>query len=228
MALTLRSRVELDLDRIATERGLVELAEVDRLQGIYHDFIAELAAGRGPKEQARILERLSARLLEGFGDGRASVVEGSARPLGAGEREAAIRAEIEAHEPACPVHRKGLGAVCRCRDLRGEFRRRRRRRSRRPMVRESAEAKARRYLLEGRLQVERVDEGTIRARCRGGGAVYELGFDDIGAWEPEGCWWCSCPAFGRCAHLVALQLVTVRPPPPSPPRRRRERSGVGS
>ena len=65
--------------------------------------------------------------------------------------------------------------------------------------RENAEAKGR----EGRLLIERVDEGGIRASCRGGGQVYQLGFED-------GAWFCSCPALGRCAHLVALQAVTVR------------------
>ncbi len=70
------------------------------------------------------------------------------------------------------------------------------------MTRESVEAKGRRYLVEGRLVVEHVAGDEIRARCRGGGAVYELGFSG-------GEWWCGCPARGRCAHLVALGLVTV-------------------
>src|SRR5687768_7537420 len=73
-------------------------------------------------------------------------------------------------------------------------------------MRESAEQKGRRYLLEGRLVIERVDERGVRARCRGGGAVYELGFDGSD-------WFCSCPALTRCAHLIALQTVTVRYPP---------------
>lgn len=68
--------------------------------------------------------------------------------------------------------------------------------------RESAEVKGRRYLIEGRLVIKHVSEDAIRARCRGGGAVYELGLD-------RGEWFCSCPALGRCSHLVALQLVTV-------------------
>ena len=28
---------------------------------------------------------------------------------------------------------------------------------------------------------------------------------------PESGWTCSCPALGRCAHVLALQAVTVRP-----------------
>jgi uncharacterized Zn finger protein len=74
---------------------------------------------------------------------------------------------------------------------------------------ENAEAKGRRYLLEGRLTIDRIDEKQVRARCRGGGAEYSAGHGDVG--EGELAWYCSCPALGRCAHLVALQLVTVRP-----------------
>lgn len=77
------------------------------------------------------------------------------------------------------------------------------------MARESIEAKGRRYLLEGRLVVTAVDESIVRAACRGAGAVYDVGFDGE-------AWGCSCPAVGRCAHLVALQLVTVRDPVDDP------------
>jgi|GEM_PF-2676860 len=70
-------------------------------------------------------------------------------------------------------------------------------------MRESVEQKGRRYLVEGRLVVDLVAGDEIRARCRGGGAVYELGLFNGGEW------WCGCPARGRCAHLVALGLVTV-------------------
>ena len=74
------------------------------------------------------------------------------------------------------------------------------------MPRENAEAKGRRYLVEGRLVVERVAGDTIRAHCRGGGAVYKLGLE-------RGEWFCSCPALGLCSHLVALQLVTEKATP---------------
>lgn len=69
-------------------------------------------------------------------------------------------------------------------------------------MRESAEAKGRRYLAEGRLLVERVVGNHVVATCRGGGAVYRLGFDPA---RRE--WRCTCPARSRCAHLIALQLV---------------------
>ncbi len=74
--------------------------------------------------------------------------------------------------------------------------------------------KGRRYLGEGRLVVEYVAGGVVRARCRGGGAEYRLGRDARG-------WWCSCPTRGRCAHQVALQLVTA-PAEPEPPVARAE------
>lgn len=71
------------------------------------------------------------------------------------------------------------------------------------MSRESADEKGRRYLTEGRLTLEHVDAGFVHATCRGGGAVYVLG------WNGD-AWWCGCAARGRCSHLVALQLVVVR------------------
>ena len=73
------------------------------------------------------------------------------------------------------------------------------------MSRENAEAKATRYLAEGRLIVRELDEhgGTCSADCRGDGAIYALGRDEGGRW------YCACPARGRCAHLVALQLVVA-------------------
>lgn len=64
--------------------------------------------------------------------------------------------------------------------------------------------KGRRYLTEGRLTVRLVDEraGLVQAQCRGDGALWALGHDSRG-------WWCSCPARGRCSHLVALGLVVT-------------------
>lgn len=73
------------------------------------------------------------------------------------------------------------------------------------MARENADAKGRRYLLEGRLYVRLASPERIRAMCRGDGEVYRLGYE-----EAEG-WWCSCPAVRRCSHLIALKLVSVRP-----------------
>lgn len=68
--------------------------------------------------------------------------------------------------------------------------------------------KSRRLLIEGRLTVEKVDinHGMVYATCKGdSGSVYQLG------WDPNALEWrCSCPARSTCAHLRALQLVTVR------------------
>jgi len=70
-------------------------------------------------------------------------------------------------------------------------------------MRENARAKGLRYLVEHRLTVLRVDRERVEAECRGGGAVYRLGWQD-------GIWRCNCPALGRCSHLHALLAVTVR------------------
>jgi uncharacterized Zn finger protein len=62
-----------------------------------------------------------------------------------------------------------------------------------------------RYLVEGRLLVEHVDEHSVSAQCRGSsGAVYRLGFK-------PGEWYCSCPVRGACSHKYALWSVVVRP-----------------
>jgi len=73
------------------------------------------------------------------------------------------------------------------------------------MTRETVQAKASRYLAEGRLIVTAVDGDHVTAACRGNGEVYQLGH------EPGRGWWCSCSArTDACAHLTALRLVTVR------------------
>jgi hypothetical protein len=43
-------------------------------------------------------------------------------------------------------------------------------------VRESAEAKGRRYITEGRLLLRAVDPSEIVASCRGNGAIYRVGY----------------------------------------------------
>jgi len=77
------------------------------------------------------------------------------------------------------------------------------------MTRENVEEKGRRLLTEGRLIVERVDAkatNLVVATCRGdSGEVYQLGYD-----PRANEWRCTCEARGRCSHLVALQLVTVK------------------
>lgn len=71
------------------------------------------------------------------------------------------------------------------------------------MTREGAREKGLRYLAEGRLVVEVVKGDLVQARCRGAGEIYPLG------WNVRSGWWCDCPARGPCAHLHALQSVTV-------------------
>jgi uncharacterized Zn finger protein len=72
-------------------------------------------------------------------------------------------------------------------------------------MRENAASKGRRLLVEGRLQVRLAGPAGIQALCRGdSGETYRVEYE-------RGGWSCNCPAFGRCSHLIALQLVTVRP-----------------
>ena len=68
-------------------------------------------------------------------------------------------------------------------------------------MRESAEAKSRRYLCEGRLVVEQVQPGMVRATCRGDGHRWHQAFD-------AGQWSCTCPCrTDQCSHLKALRAV---------------------
>lgn len=73
-------------------------------------------------------------------------------------------------------------------------------------ARESIDAKAARYLREGRLTVVHRGGDLVVATCDGAnGSVYKLGYDPA----RPGYWHCSCPAAGRCSHTTALMLVVV-------------------
>lgn len=73
------------------------------------------------------------------------------------------------------------------------------------MPRETAFDRGRRMILEGRLVIDRVNDREVRAHIRGdSGEVHEVGYT-------RGGFHCSCPCRGRCGHLVALMLVTLRP-----------------
>jgi uncharacterized Zn finger protein len=72
------------------------------------------------------------------------------------------------------------------------------------MPRENAEAKGRRYLVEGRVYVQQVNGHHVLARVRGSGEMHTVTGD---AWG----WRCTCPARGTCSHLVAVQLIAVKP-----------------
>lgn len=70
-------------------------------------------------------------------------------------------------------------------------------------MRETATAKASRYLCEGRLIIASVIPGMVDAKARGEGALYSLGYRD-------GTWWCACPARSdQCSHLRALRRVVA-------------------
>ena len=84
------------------------------------------------------------------------------------------------------------------------------------------EEKARRYLATGRVTVIEVSPETVQADVVGtGDRPYGV------SWSGQRGWRCSCPAYGRCAHEVAVGMVTspggrdveARPTsmPPMPP-----------
>jgi uncharacterized Zn finger protein len=70
------------------------------------------------------------------------------------------------------------------------------------MIRENAEVKGRRYLVEGRLVLDRVSDRVVHARVRGDGAVWDVTFQN-------GRWVCTCPARSKCSHLIATGLVVA-------------------
>jgi uncharacterized Zn finger protein len=72
------------------------------------------------------------------------------------------------------------------------------------MSRETTAAKGRRYLAEGRVTVVRVDGAVADALVHGDTGEHHVGHD------PARGWHCTCPARGRCSHVAALRLVTVR------------------
>lgn len=70
------------------------------------------------------------------------------------------------------------------------------------MSRENAADKARRYLIEGRVTIATVRGPRVVAYVRGDGAAWRVEVDG-----PR--WTCACPAKGRCAHMLAVGLVTA-------------------
>ena len=76
------------------------------------------------------------------------------------------------------------------------------------MTRANAELKARRYLAEGRVEIQRVDAVTVQARVLGDeGDIYSVRWD-----QERHRWNCPCPAFGpRCSHVLAVGRVVRKP-----------------
>ena len=70
-------------------------------------------------------------------------------------------------------------------------------------MRETAAAKARRYLSEGRVILTRVGPDRVDAFVRGDAAVHASGYRN-------GEWRCTCPArTDACSHLRSLKLITA-------------------
>jgi len=70
-------------------------------------------------------------------------------------------------------------------------------------VRENAAVKAHRYLTEGRVVLLTVTTDTVAGVVRGDAALHRVDYGVRRGWR------CSCPAVGRCSHLLAVGLVTA-------------------
>jgi uncharacterized Zn finger protein len=68
----------------------------------------------------------------------------------------------------------------------------------------TAADKARALLADGHVQILSADESHVAARVRGSTGIYDT------AWY-FGQWTCTCAAYGRCSHELAVELVTLRP-----------------
>jgi uncharacterized Zn finger protein len=68
---------------------------------------------------------------------------------------------------------------------------------------ENAATKARRLLVEGRVDVEHRRGREVRAIVRGDSGEQYVVEHTAGAWT------CSCPAMSQCSHVRAVQLVVV-------------------
>jgi uncharacterized Zn finger protein len=66
---------------------------------------------------------------------------------------------------------------------------------------ESTTAKGARYLAERRVIIDHKVGDTIRARVRG--------TEEYGVSHGDGRWFCSCPSFRPCSHIVAVELVAA-------------------
>jgi uncharacterized Zn finger protein len=72
-------------------------------------------------------------------------------------------------------------------------------------MRENARAKAGRLLVEGRIEIVRLDGHGCLALVRGdSGEIRTVRFE-------RGVWTCDCPALGYCSHAMACALVVVVP-----------------
>lgn len=69
-------------------------------------------------------------------------------------------------------------------------------------MREDAQTKSRRLLVEGRVVITAVAGSHVEARVRGDGVIHDVTANGD-------AWSCSCPARGRCSHLLAVGHVVA-------------------
>ena len=76
------------------------------------------------------------------------------------------------------------------------------------MTHESLEEKAGRLLVEGRVRLNEIHDGQIRATIRGDHGLYSIRYD-----SPSRRLRCSCPSWrSRCSHVRAVALVAGEGP----------------
>lgn len=68
---------------------------------------------------------------------------------------------------------------------------------------ENVATKARRLLIEGRVQVRRLDSQGVLSHVRGDSGVLRTVTYEAGLWS------CDCPYRGACSHVMAVQAVVV-------------------
>jgi uncharacterized Zn finger protein len=72
-------------------------------------------------------------------------------------------------------------------------------------MRETAAAKASRYLLEGRVVVDTAGPAQFAATVHGSSGQHLVTY-------VRGGWSCTCPCLGRCSHLLAAYLIAAASP----------------
>jgi hypothetical protein len=72
------------------------------------------------------------------------------------------------------------------------------------VTRETVEQKAARLLTSGRVEVRWVTPGHAVVVVQGDSGEWRLVYQ-------RGRWRCPCPAWVRCSHLAAVELVVARP-----------------
>jgi len=72
------------------------------------------------------------------------------------------------------------------------------------MRRATVVEKADRLRSEARVQIKWATDQLVQAAVRGDSGVWDCRWTRLQGWS------CSCPAYGRCSHVLAVASVTMR------------------